>query len=588
MTGEWSQVPGPDPLVQALKDELSKIILWNERSAPRSRQVAVGPSELGTECDRRLAYRIAGTSTANLDSDPWPATVGTAIHDWLERAMNRFQQHQGDHGYLTELRVYPDELVKGRCDLYNHKTSMVIDWKAQPDDELVLTPDGWTTLRALAPGDHVIGADGSPTEVLGIFPQGKRPVYKITTSDGSSAEATSDHLWTILSEAGNAGKRVSRVMTTLEVMEELTKPRPRYRFLPELKPVRFATTESALPIDPYTLGLLIGDGSMTGESVHFTNPDGLESFISFEVSKHASSDPSKCPTFGILGAVQSLRDIGLFGHTSVKKFIPQVYLQADVDDRLLLLQGLMDTDGCLQKNRAAFTTSSDQLAHDFIKLVQSLGGKCFDHRDKKLRKLATHHGHLITFKLPPGMCPFRADLPNKKLAWSAGIQTHLRVIRSVELSRTTDVRCIKVAAKDGLYVTRDYLLTHNTAGADVMRKVQKGQIPDGYKTQVQIYGLGHRRAGREVKDVALVFLPRSGWLRDMYVWRAPYDESVAKAALDRMYRIVGQLIEMDIETNPHRFQLIDSAPGDNCVWCPFFLKERDPDIAADDKGCPGR
>lgn len=256
MTGEWSQVPGPDPLVQALKDELSKIILWNERSAPRSRQVAVGPSELGTECDRRLAYRIAGTPTANLDSDPWPATVGTAIHDWLERAMNRFQQHQGDHGYLTELRVYPDELVKGRCDLYNHKTSMVIDWK--------------------------------------------------------------------------------------------------------------------------------------------------------------------------------------------------------------------------------------------------------------------------------------------------------------------------------------------TAGADVMRKVQKGQIPDGYKTQVQIYGLGHRRAGREVKDVALVFLPRSGWLRDMYVWRAPYDESVAKAALDRMYRIVGQLIEMDIETNPHRFQLIDAAPGDNCVWCPFFLKERDPDIAADDKGCPGR
>ena len=81
---------------------------------------------------------------------------------------------------------------------------------------------------------------------------------------------------------------------------------------------------------------------------------------------------------------------------------------------------------------------------------------------------------------------------------------------------------------------------------------------------------------------------RSGWLGDMYVWHAPYDEAVAVAALDRMYRIGNHLIELDIETNGHRFQQIEATPGDGCVWCPLFNKSLDPDIAASEKGCSGR
>lgn len=247
---------GVNPAAVEIKRELSKMILWNEHESPRSKQQAIGPSELGDPCDRRLAYRIAGAATIN-HPDPWPAIVGTSIHDWLEKAINRYQSSVEDFGYLTELRVYPDPMVKGRSDVFNVKTGTVVD--------------------------------------------------------------------------------------------------------------------------------------------------------------------------------------------------------------------------------------------------------------------------------------------------------------------------------------------HKTTGTNGMRKVRKGEIPQGYRIQIQIYGLGHRRAGRDVKEVALVFYPRSGWLDDAYVWVEPYDEQVAVDALARMHQLAEHLVDIDIENNDHRYQNIEATPGDSCIWCPFYNKNLiDIDTPASGKGCPGR
>lgn len=255
MDDGFAKLPGPSPAATALKHELSQIILWNEHEAPRSKQQAVGPSELGNECARRIAYRIAGTPPVNLP-DPWPAIVGTSIHDWLERAVNSYQYKVKDLGYLTEVRVYPDPMVRGRSDVFHVPTGTVID--------------------------------------------------------------------------------------------------------------------------------------------------------------------------------------------------------------------------------------------------------------------------------------------------------------------------------------------HKSTGTDGMRKARKGIISPAYRTQIQVYGLGHKRAGREVKNVALVFYPRSGWLKDVEVWIEPYDEAVALAAVARLYAIGDQLLDLEIDKNPHRFQQIEATPGDSCVWCPFYNQDLDQDIAASDKGCPGR
>lgn len=580
----FAQLPGMDPTAMALKRELSEIILWTERNSPRSKQLAVGPSELGDACDRRLAYRIAGNPPSNTGMDPWPAVVGSSIHSWLERAITEYQRVVGDLGYLTETHVYPDPLVAGHSDLFNVRAGRVIDWKAQPLDEQILTPTGWVQMGDLKIGDLVIGSEGTAIKVEGIFPLGEKQVYKVWTSDHAWAEATGDHLWQVHSRSS---ERWVKVLTTEQIATELAKSRPSYQILPMLPPVVFDSA-TELPLDPYPLGLLLGDGGFSTESIKFTSSDGLEKFLPFKVSAIADKSSKKSPTFTVLGAMPTMRGLGLTGHLSVDKFIPKQYLRASVADRLALLQGLMDTDGCLQKKRACFTTSSNRLATDFIELVQSLGGKCFDHVDKKLRKGATRLAHLITFKLPPGMCPFRADLSNKKLSWVRGVDTHERFIKKIEPSRITEVQCIKVSAADGLYVTRGYLLTHNTIGIDGMRKVKKGNIPPGYRVQIQIYGLGHERAGRVVKEVALVFLSRSGWLNDAFVWVEPYDREVAIKALNRMYEIADKLIAMEIEKYPHRYQLIDASPGDSCVWCPFLNREMHVEVAASEKGCPGR
>lgn len=128
---EFSDPVGSNPFNEELKRSLTEMILWADQNAPRSQQVAIGPSELGEPCERKLMYRLAGARPVNTRRDPWPAIVGTAIHEWLERAVNRFQGVAGAQRWLTELVVVPNPLVTGHSDLYDTWTHTVIDWKTK-------------------------------------------------------------------------------------------------------------------------------------------------------------------------------------------------------------------------------------------------------------------------------------------------------------------------------------------------------------------------------------------------------------------------------------------------------------------------
>ncbi|HSJ75767.1 MAG TPA: hypothetical protein VK899_06260 [Gemmatimonadales bacterium] len=125
------------------------------------------------------------------------------------------------------------------------------------------------------------------------------------------------------------------------------------------------------------------------------------------------------------------------------------------------------------------------------------------------------------------------------------------------------------------------------AGPDVMRKVRK-EVPVGYRIQVQIYGYLFMLAGLPVKKVCLAFLPRAGWLKDMYLWCEDFDEDVAKAAISRMYGIAQQIVDMDILTHSHRWEQIPAQPSNDCGWCPYYDPGRDAERGADATGCPGR
>ena len=132
------------------------------------------------------------------------------------------------------------------------------------------------------------------------------------------------------------------------------------------------------------------------------------------------------------------------------------------------------------------------------------------------------------------------------------------------------------------------VIDHKSAGPDVMKKIKKEGPPPGYVVQIQCYGYGYEQLGWPVKKVALVFYPRAGWLRDMYVWTADYDRSIAEAALNRLYGIAHRVVSMDILKQSHRWEDVPATPSNSCGFCPWYDPGRDVDRVADDTGCAGR
>lgn len=132
------------------------------------------------------------------------------------------------------------------------------------------------------------------------------------------------------------------------------------------------------------------------------------------------------------------------------------------------------------------------------------------------------------------------------------------------------------------------VVDYKTAGPTAMKKLKADGPSVGYQTQTHMYGYGFERMGWPVEKVALVFLPRAGWLRDMVVWTADYDRGVAQAALDRQIQIAHTVVSLDILTHSHRWEQLEAVPSNACGWCPWFNSMKDKDSGADAYGCPGR
>lgn len=114
---------------EILRHRLTEIIMWQAARAPRSVQTNIGPSEIGSPCDRQIAYRVAAIPEVNLRQDPWAAIIGTSIHRWLQEAVEAWIADGPGRRYLTEVELDINGLITGHCDLYDAETETVIDWK---------------------------------------------------------------------------------------------------------------------------------------------------------------------------------------------------------------------------------------------------------------------------------------------------------------------------------------------------------------------------------------------------------------------------------------------------------------------------
>ncbi len=359
--------------------------------------------------------------------------------------------------------------------------------RAQPLTSNVLTPEGFKPMRALHVGDYVIGSDGQPTRVEGIYPQGEKEVFEVIMSDGSRTRCCGEHLWTVFTRSGRRRGTGPRTLQTQEMIGNLRAAHYHRYELPLLsESVDFP--EQDVVIDPYALGLLLGDGCLTGSSSpSFTTGDpalaaALEKRLQGIKVKYKDrydyvlSKPSHQPQFAPNPLTDALRELDLRGTYSSTKFVPPCYLYNSAAIRLAVLQGLLDTDGgpVTQKNRTCrvqYSTTSAQLRDDVLFLVRSLGGVAY-WRTRTAEGRSPGHANgrdvshrndafILDIRLPEGVRPFRLKRKAALYAEDGGGRP-MRFITRIESVGREPTQCIRVAAEDALYVTDDFILTHNT------------------------------------------------------------------------------------------------------------------------------
>jgi len=363
--------------------------------------------------------------------------------------------------------------------------------RAQPVDTQVLTPEGWRPIGSLEVGDLVIGSHSEPTPVLGVYPQGEKEVYRVTTQDGGSTLASGDHLWAVATRDDKRRGKPLRVLTTKDMIGNLRANHyHRYELPLHSAPVCFPY--QPVPMDPYALGLLLGDGCLTGSTTpSFATADPILAYelkvrlpgvevaprdrYNYQLARQGSPREAGVLTEHPVTGVA--RQLGLLGKRAPEKLVPDIYLYNNAKVRLAVLQGLLDSDGgpVTQRGRTCriqYTTTSPRLCEDVIFLARSLGGVAFSRlrpaagREPGLAKgRPVHHRHdayIVDIRLPAGIEPFRLTRKADKYRESGGGGRPMRFIESIEPAGTADCVCISVAAEDSLYTTEDFILTHNT------------------------------------------------------------------------------------------------------------------------------
>jgi len=339
--------------------------------------------------------------------------------------------------------------------------------KGQPADGLVATPYGLRKMGDIAVGDRVCSPTHGNSQVIKKTDLGVVATYRVRFADGTSLVVTGDHLWKVSRVRGGKDKRGLRyrLMTTEQIAEYLDDGYYDLQVpLPD-KPVQF-TKSYRYPhrdIDPYVLGVLLGDGSITQRAKFTTTDEGILS----EVKKRAGyvKDYSHGDEYGLSSEhKEHLDNLNLLGTNSNTKFIPEPYLFWSINKRFDLVRGLMDTDGYVdERGHVGYTTVSPQLAEDVAFLVRSLGYRvtvsqpqpsyCNGERKQDKYRLYIQGSHKqLLFSLIRKAN--RCEDPRYKV--------HKKIVAVAEGERQQSY-CITVDNPNGLYIAgEDLIVTHNS------------------------------------------------------------------------------------------------------------------------------
>lgn len=370
-------------------------------------------------------------------------------------------------------------------------------------NELIITPKGKVKIGSIKVNDEVIGSNGKKCKVTGVFPQGEMDLFRVTFNDGYSLLTDKNHLFKVYSN--NFGKNTKNGRNEKEIVLSVEQMidknlileqkgighnlQKTYKFstyykvkngdskwqIPLVSPIEYEDCKF-LPIEPYLLGLALGDGYFEKNNIKFSvhKDDYDELFESYNLNEIKNNTRPNIKT-GYIKLTNEINDLGLYGYKSYNKFIPDIYKYSSIENRLAVLQGLMDTDGYCKKSEngdfesTEYSTISERLCDDLIEIVQSLGGIA---RKKSRRSFYKKNGirkecnvsYRVNIKLPKGLNPFRlkrkAERYNEPQKYQVG-----RYIKSIEFERRGESVCISVDSPDKLYVANYAIVTHNTTSA---------------------------------------------------------------------------------------------------------------------------
>ena len=375
-----------------------------------------------------------------------------------------------------------ETIIDGKIDRKGHTRAMKDPqriynyWSPLALDTPLPTPSGWTTMEAVRAGDWLLDESGNPVEVSGVSPVFiRRKCYRVNFDDGSHIVADAEHKWTV----EERGKAIMGGWEWLDKTVSTAELTPKKHFIKTTKPLDLPDIE--LPIDPYLLGVWLGDGDSMCARIcagAFDIEEMRENIISlntpYNIGVARMYRDRSAGVFTVHGLLSSLQKLGLVGN----KHIPEIYLRASRKQREALLQGLMDTDGSISaRKQCDFTNTNNAIAFGFSELLRSVGIKAVFCRRKATRRMfpsgkeyACQEATQFSFSADP-------DQPVFRLKRKFNVQTQDRIthwrrtkrhrINSVVEVQSVPVKCVAINSASHLFLAGEGMVpTHNSAAVE--------------------------------------------------------------------------------------------------------------------------
>ena len=476
--------------------------------------------------------------------------------------------------------------------------------KSIPNSTIIPTPNGWRKVSEIKKGDFLFDQDGNPTKVLGVFPQGKKEVYEITFGDKRTAKCCIDHIWSVHKDTWK-DKDKFKDYTLKEILEDKWEKidarghKSHIFSIPCSKAVKYNVTQE-LTVDPYLLGVFLGDGSCleSGLTLSSNDKEIVEKIqLILECPEVYQNTANYHWNFYKNNRHQRIKTEEIFGEYaenvccySYEKSIPEAYKLASIEDRYKLIQGLMDTDGSITKAdgryHVKFTTTSEKLKDDFIEVMGSLGYICSYRIDSRREKYTAGKAYEIKINIPNSEKYKLFSLSRKKNIAKECIDKpqHRRYDRTTitnirDLGYEEEMTCFYVDNEKHLFLMNNYIVTHNTSCLTerIRTIIQKGCSPDKI-VAITFTTMAAEEMKKRLGDIAEgafigtihsyanAICIANGISTEKYVADAEFDKIIEKVLtipIKRYFPVTHLLVDEFQDTGSLEYRFIERIPTEN-------------------------